>query len=111
MGIRSDVGVAFKQELWDQVKDNKVFSFLTEEGTLHDDEDEGVLFVFEDVKWYREDDDIVNLYAKLNELNEDDFLVVEACHDYPTSEEGDLGNWFDNPWNLHRSVRVELNVD
>ena len=45
----------------------------------------------------------------MNEAHdEEDWIIVQACHDYPDSTDGDEGGWYDNPFNLVKSVSVEL---
>ena len=43
--------------------------------------------------------------------DEEDWLIIQACHDYPGDEEGTAGEWYENPFNLHQQVSVELSWD
>ena len=108
MGIRSDVGFACKTELAKEVTEK--FPWVAEQSDKYEN-DEGILFHFTDIKWYRDIDDFVALYKFLKEHNEDDYLIVEACHDYPESDQGDAGNWTNNPWNVYRAVSVRIEFE
>lgn len=111
MGIRSDVGVAIKEELFAKLSTESL-KFLDElfETKLRDEE--GRLFHTTGIKWYRYDEHIEKFYSELEELStdadEDDYLILEGCYDYPENDEGSAGNWYDNPWGLIRSVRVSV---
>lgn len=108
MGIRSDVGLACKKDLAKLVLER--FPWVAESAEEHT-HDEGTLFHFTDIKWYRDlDEDIIALYAFLKEHDED-YLIVEACHDYPESDQGDAGSWTDNPWNVYRAVSVSISFE
>ena len=110
MGIRSDVAVALKKNVWDNLTAESKSTLddwfvkpenVTEEGH--------VLFYVERVKWYRSYDDLVQLYAELTDVFDDeDYLIVQACHDYPESDEGNLGGWYENPWEIYKNWEVSL---
>ena len=108
MGIRSDVGVAIKEELFAKLSTESVKLLEEFETKLRDEE--GRLFHVSNIKWYRHEDDIRAFYAELYELDEggEDYLLLEGCHDYPDNEEGSEGGWVDNPWGLIRSVTVSV---
>jgi hypothetical protein len=111
MGIRSDVGVALKHNVLRALENNPVVTKLLSESSQVLEEDEGKLFVFEHVKWYRGlggYEDIDALYSALSGEDDGDYRIVEACHDYPNSKDGDCGGWDDNPWDLCRSISVTL---
>ena len=40
--------------------------------------------------------------------DEESFLVLEACHEYPEHRDNDLGEWHENPWGVFREVRVSI---
>ena len=110
MGIRSDVGFACKSEIAKQV--DELFPWVKEDADTVSELPEGTLYHFCDIKWHYElDKDIMALYAWLKERNEDDYLIVEACGEYPESEEGDLGDWLDNPWNMRRRISVSISFE
>ena len=57
MGIRSDVGIAIKEELFQRLSDESRKLLDEFETKLQDDE--GRLFHVTDIKWYRFDNDIL----------------------------------------------------
>ena len=109
MGVRSDVSIALK---------NNVFEGLSEESKKTLKEwfqqasgltEEGVLFYAEWVKWYNNYyEDLIALYNDLENFDEEDYLILVGCHDYPHSTESDAGDWHDNPWNIYKSVSVRI---
>ena len=116
MGIRSDVGFAIKTEAYEKLKNSPHKEAVDAvigmaEQTLQ--KDEGFLFVFRYVKWYRDQySELLEFYKVLDEVIEsEDFLIVQACFDYPESDDGDAGSWYDNPWNLRRHIQVDLVID
>jgi hypothetical protein len=112
VGIRSDVGVCISRSAFLGLSRETVKFLATADDIL--DNPEGVLYHFSMIKWYHEHDvDIVRLYDELDKLTEagrdDEFLVLEACHDYPTNESAaDRGNWMDNPWGMIRQIRASI---
>ena len=119
MGVRSDVGIAMKEYVFQNLSE-KAKKFLEEWGfeeqtvyqpeTEKDEDDAGRLFMTTDVKWYHHSyDDIIAFMRHLNDdHDDDDWLVLQACHDYPDSNDGDEGGWHDNPFDFTKSVSVEL---
>ena len=119
MGVRSDVGIAMKEYVFQNLSE-KAKKFLEEWGfeeqTVYKPENEkdedqaGRLFMTSDVKWYHHDyEDIRDFMHHLHEdHDDDDWLLLQACHDYPDSNDGDGGEWHDNPFNLCKHVTVEL---
>jgi len=108
MGTRSDVFVAIKNELWDSLKDLSIWECA---GTQAVSPEGHRGFLFQDIKWYRdEDDELVELYNRLqaSDIDGENHWIVEACHDYPESDDGDSGNWSDNPWRARRQVSVSI---
>ena len=120
MGVRSDVGIAMKEYVFQNLSE-KAKKFLEEwefdERDAHltpdekDEDNAGRLFVTSDVKWYSHDyEDIIAFMRHLHDdHDEEDWLLLQACHDYPESTEGDAGEWDDNPFDFYKSVSVELN--
>jgi hypothetical protein len=93
-------------------EDGKLVRALLVRANDHLMADEGVAYVFRDVRWYMDDEDIAALYKLLSSIDdEDDYIVIEACHDYPDSDEGDAGCWTDNPWNAQRITHVTIEFD
>jgi len=116
MGIRSDVFVGMKHEVQNKVnsatgKSGKLVRSLLAEADDYLMADDGVAYVFTDVKWYMDDEAVSALYELLRSCDDEDYIVVMACHDHPESDEGDVGSWFDNPWEARRvtSVTIEYN--
>ena len=119
MGIRSDVAIAMKEYVYENLSP-EVRKILEEwgfeqqstykpenEGCL---DDAGRLFATTDVKWYSGYEDFTALYKHFREAHdEEDWIIFQACHDYPDSTDGDEGGWYDNPFDLSKSVSVELN--
>ena len=119
MGVRSDVGIAMKEYVFQNLSE-KAKKFLEEwefdERDAHltpdekDEDNAGRLFVTSDVKWYSHDyEDIIAFMRHLNDDHDDeDWLLLQACHDYPESTEGDDGGWYDNPFDFTKHATVEL---
>lgn len=113
MGTQSDVFVGMKHNVQNKINDgvstdaDKV-RFLLASADDYLEADEGVAYVFRDVKWYMEEEDIAALYELLRSTGEENYIVIEACHDYPDSDEGDAGCWTDNPWNAQRVTHVTI---
>ena len=120
MGVRSDVGIAMKEYVFQNLSE-KAKKFLEEwefeerevykSSEEKDEDDAGRLLVTQDVKWYSHDyEDIIAFMRHLNDdHDEEDWLLLQACHDYPESTEGDTGGWYDNPFDFTKHVNVELN--
>ena len=120
MGVRSDVGIAMKEYVFQNLSE-KAKKFLEEwefeERSVYksenekDEDDAGRMLVTSDVKWYSHDyEDIIAFMRHLNDDHDDeDWLLLQACHDYPESTEGDTGGWHDNPFDFYKQVSVELN--
>jgi len=108
MGVRSDVAVLMKHRVFASMPDlaKKLLSECDEE---HRD-DEGVLFHFLQVKWYG-GKDIDALNDALDKEEDEDWLIIEACHDYPCTEDYSTGDWVENPWNAFKQVSVSINID
>ena len=119
MGVRSDVGIAMKEYVYQNLS-VKAKEFLEEWGfeesarrtseEVNDEDDAGRLLTTSDVKWYHFDYDDIQAFMKhLNEHHdEDDWLLLQACHDYPESNDGDEGGWYNNPFDFTKNVSVEL---
>ena len=113
MGIQSEVALAAKPNVVENLSPESRATILRYFGEYHDTRDEGTLWHIDYVKWYSTVyEDLIALYKDLEENHdEEDYLIVEACYDYPEHEgEGDIGEWHDNPWQLHRQVRVSLYI-
>ena len=109
MGIRSDVAIAIKNETFAALSARSQL-FVREYFEEVEKNDEGLLFHCNDIKWYTHDNaDIIRLYEDLHNLeDEESFLILEVCHDYPEHRDNDLGEWHENPWGVFREVRVSI---
>mgnify|MGYP005830672361 FL=1 len=122
MGVRSDVGIAITNEVFDQLS-VRTKLFLKED--FHEEEHMedppgfaagtegpgGRLFHCSNIKWYRGgDEEIDRLYKELDKIDEDGerYLIIEGCYDYPENTDSDAGNWWDNPWDMYKSVSVSV---
>lgn len=103
MSVYSDVALAVKQGI---NLSPESLEWLNELAVLHVEE-EGTLFVIDDVKWYDTDPNVIRLTKELDEQDDDDYLLIQACSEYPGLDNGE-GSWNDNPWRLGRVVREEL---
>ena len=112
MGVRSDVFMCFKNLAHDEM-DEPLKRMLTEGyGAKVYLNPEGTAYVIEDVKWYVDErEELRRLYAYLDTLSLEEYLVIVACHDYPDSTDGDRGAWFDNPWDARRVTTVRIEFD
>ena len=107
MGIRSEVGIAVRAGYTEDFE--KYNAELIDDCAPDIIEDkEGKLYLIDDVKWYRHDDPLVGRVYEWAEQNSEHILIVEACYDYPQSDEGDYGHWNDNPFNLCRDCSVSI---
>ena len=119
MGIRSDVGIAMKEYVFQNLSE-KAKKFLEEWGfeeqtaykpeNEKDEDQAGRLLMTTDVKWYHHSYE--NIQAFMRHLNDDhdddDWLLLQACHDYPDTNDGDEGGWHANPFDFTKNVSVEL---
>ena len=116
MGIRSDVVVCMKSEIYKKLSDESRH-FLQHNARLAEPEPEGIGFIFEDIKWYRYsgDTEIEKLYSDLADLDgegiidTEDYIIIEACPEYPSHDsDGDEGAWWDNPWGFRKEISVSI---
>jgi len=105
MGIRSSVGLAIKRDSYtslDLVQLGKIKDLIAEADSCVQ-YDEGFLFVWRSIKWNPEIyQDVKDFCDVLDTLNPDDFRLVCATPEYPSDDSADRGNWYDNPWDLHK---------
>jgi len=113
MGITSSVVVALKASVYTGLSAESKGTLNKLLGGPQDTTKEGhVIFSEEHIKWYYDlDEDLLKFYEELFKFDSDDYLILEACHDYPNSEDGDQGSWHDNPWSCYKSVDVSLYWD
>lgn len=113
MGIRSDVGFAVKRDCWGSlsVEQRAKVAAIIEEADATYENDEGFLFTWRDIKWYESYSEINDFLKTLQDLDYEGFLLVVATPEYPEDNSGDLGDWVDNPWNVHRYSTCTLEFD
>lgn len=113
MGIRSDVGLAIKRDAYvslDLVQFGKIKDIIDEADSCEEN-DSGFLFVWWDIKWYHKTyNEIMSLYEVLEQLQLDDFIVIEACPEDPSNTSADRGSWHANPWNLRKYTTCSLEI-
>ena len=114
MGIRSDVAICMKARVVEHLSP-EIRKFLDEWGfsereVVKEGDDAGTLFYTSDVKWYSDSyPSIIAFYRYMEGSHaEDDYLIIEACSEFPDTDGGNAGCWEDNPWNLYKEVSAEL---
>ena len=120
MGVRSDVAIAMKEYVYENLSPEvrkileewgfeEVSKYEPQTEKNQDLDDAGRLFATTDVKWYTDYEDVTALYKHMREAHdEEDWIIFQACHDYPDTTDGDEGGWYDNPFDLSKNVSVEL---
>lgn len=106
MGIRSTVFAAFKTDLHQKIAHLAIFAL----GERYDHSD-GVAYSFPYIKWYTDEGEVKELYDALAAHDDpagNNHIIIEACHDYPESDDGDHGRWTDNPWGAYRQISVSI---
>jgi hypothetical protein len=114
MGIRSDVAVCLKAEIFCTIP-QEIKEWMDNDSDDLRKHPEGVMYVFTEVKWYLgSDKDIERLYGLYSWLEAQDidtYYIVTACSEYPEDTTDDRGNWYDNPWNVCKLISVSLQYD
>jgi len=109
MGVRSDAFVCLKNLAHDEMPERLKKMLKGGYGASVHLHPEGAAYVIEGVKWYvDEHQELRDLYAYLDTLGLEEYLVIVACPDYPDSTEGDKGEWLDNPWGACRVITVRI---
>ena len=111
MGIRSDVAVALKKNVFDGLSaESKTALDDWFQKPVSETQDGHVLFYEEHIKWYSDTyKELRDFYSELlDNFDDEDYLIVQACHDYPESDEGNLGGWYENPWEIYKNWSVSL---
>jgi hypothetical protein len=98
-----------KHPIYQQLSDESRH-FLHHDARIAAPDPDGVAFIFEDIKWYRHyDKEIDKLYSDLAPQDIEDYIVIEACPEYPSDESaGDEGVWWDNPWGFRKEINVTI---
>jgi len=115
MSIFSDVAVALRKDALEALPKN-ILEWLEAtkaqedlaDCSNRDDNDRGRIFILRDMKWDRGHEDVNALYVALEALDEESYLVLEACHEYPETDSMDKGGWVDNPFRLKKYLKAEL---
>lgn len=108
MSSRSAVTIIVKSDKIEAFKNYFTSDFIYGSDFLSDADDvqvqdSGTLWYFEEIKWSMCDDSICNLYDFLRtSIGYDNYQVREYCYDYPESDDGESGNWNDNPFHVGR---------
>lgn len=107
MSSYADIGFCVKEALAQSMPKN-VHDWLNDEAETFF-QDGVILYMVRDSQWS------TNRFPQQGTMLEwlrnssyDDFLLLIAWHDYPTSFINDLGGWVMNPFGLKRVVRAEL---
>lgn len=109
MGVRSDVAFCVKNEVYQKLSEKSKKTIEEYFGEYNDRSEEGMFFYAEDVKWYHDCfSDLVNLYSDLHEQDDDGFQLIQACSENPADTDGDIGGWYENPWEICKEVNVSL---
>jgi hypothetical protein len=107
MSSRSDVVFACREQIKKSIDD--CFPWVRKDSEYVLTDNQGILFHFVDVNWdLIYDEDINALYRWLDSQNAKDFIIIEACYDYPNSDSGNLGEWTENPWNIRKAISVSI---
>jgi hypothetical protein len=108
MGYRSVVAlVIHKTHEQAMLADNDIAQVLSEVDKKLED-DESLLFFWEDTKWYSDDKEISALMAFLSNIDDcDDYLFIRLGEsDDDTEIEG---SWWNNPFEMGYARRIEFN--
>tara|TARA_R110002126_G_scaffold57851_2_gene153099 strand:+ start:788 stop:1165 length:378 start_codon:yes stop_codon:yes gene_type:complete len=123
MGIRSDVGLALSRTgaealraagydvtlLFDTVDVIEGSRADIESGKVDPADIGAELHTVQDIKWYVDSyEDIKALYRELEKLDDEDYLLLQACSEYPDSGD-DRGDYYCNPFDLCKRVSAVLN--
>lgn len=110
MSTQSDLVIALKKNLVDLANKNPVLARFLSSSDSVNEQDEGTIYVFKAIKWPTFDDTTRELEIFLFERN-DDFLIRENCYDHPTSDDWDIGCWDDNPWNIQKIIKADIEYE
>jgi len=113
MGIRSDVILCIKNKAYKALPTQSKKTIKEWFGEYRERDGEGMLFYTESVKWYHDcNNELRDLYQDLFKfVDEEEYLILCACSEYPTDTDADIGEWYDNPWGTHKSTTVTVHWD
>jgi hypothetical protein len=97
MGVRSDVGLAVKSELIEELREKHPWVFEEADDELS--QVEGKLFIFQAITWYDfGDGKVAKLCDWLKSKDASPYRLVQACYEDPDPEDSSSsGEWLDNP--------------
>lgn len=117
MGYRSDVCLCLKKDVLkgystryatDRAREIKTIGELLEESSHYTDPATGDdLWLWENIKWYPDYQDISSMEFMLAELDRDEYLFIRIGED---SEDNEVsGTYWDNPFDLYleRNIHFE----
>jgi hypothetical protein len=100
-----------KNKVYQELSDKSKATIEEYFGDFENRTEEGLLFQANDVKWYHNCyADLMQLYTDLSmdPADDEDFLLLTACNEYPDDRDADIGCWDDNPWDINKQVSVTL---
>lgn len=106
MATRSDVGIVIVSEFIPELE--KIFEKYDMDPDETRNHEMGNAYLFRDIKWFDEIPFTKEVIEFLSELDLEHFQVIEIDLADLSNEEGDLGGWYDNPFNMRRMVTVAL---
>lgn len=112
MGYRSDVCLCLKNRLLPRFDDllssdeaaKSVDGLLGDAEHISDDETGAGLWLWQDVKWYADNEDVATIEHLLNCVDEADFLFIRIGDDSDDTEV--QGCYWDNPFGLYLSRQI-----
>jgi hypothetical protein len=109
MGTFSDVAFAIKKDSYEALSaDAKNFLKEYADDTFTHEGDK--LFIFNEIKWYPDDNGpIKDLIEELENFDSFTYKLIEACFDYPNSD-NQIGCWED-PWGISLNIKVSLSYE
>jgi hypothetical protein len=113
MSTFSDVAIAIKTELYDSL-DPKLRGWLLVNFDTTLKHEEGILFHTSGIKWYQATHEpITALYKAFYDHDPDgeSYYIIDACHCFPESDDGDEGGWIENPWGIRKAVQISIEFD
>ena len=109
MGIRSEVAIAIKNDAYKLLSDESKKTIKEWFGEYADRNEDGLLFFVDGIKWYHDVyPELHALYQDFYELPDDSYRLIKATPEYPEENDGDAGEWYDNPWYVEKQVSVEV---
>ena len=120
MGTRSDVALGMKVEFYLAVSEESRTTIQELFVSPNQISDRCILFYSEGAKWYHDCyTDLLKLYKDIYMISAADYddeecvVLLVATPEYPGDTDADIYFWYDNPWDLFKSVSVcvEFNTE